>query len=549
MSLFADFPPVSTAEWLAAIQRDLKGKSPEGLNWQAEDGIVVKPFFRTEDLAGIQTGGAAPRGWRARCAITGDIPEGRRQIADALERGVEALSFYRMSIATRGDLTELLRDVPLNKVSLHFADPSPLEWLTTLPGIEKSTGSFAACGAGFAEHYQMVRAALPNWIPFFPDTSADTGSSAVEELGVMLATAAEYFVSLSDGGVEIADAAAHFGFALEIGSNYFFEIAKLRAARRLWPMVIRAFDPAAAAPVRIHARTSAWDQTLYDPHVNLLRTTTQAMAAVIGGCDWLTIRPFDSRHPVDRELSRRLALNVHLLLRHEAYFDKVADPAAGSWYIEWLTDRIARGAWKMFQEIEVQGGLMQTAWSGWLQQRLAAGRDARMTAIEERSRALVGVNQYANPEERLQGIESAQPAGAAAAYEELRLAANRWSSRTGKTPLVFVLRLGDPKIALARAEFTRSLFACGGFEAVDGGILEIPKSGAQIVVLCSSDHEYPPLLLRVRGFVPPDVPLLIAGYPKDEVGALRAAGVAGFVHLKSNPVQTLAEWQRHVGIR
>ncbi len=270
-----------------------------------------------------------------------------------------------------------------------------------------------------------------------------------------------------------------------IGSNYFFEIAKLRAARNLLPRA------------RIHARTSRWNKTIYDPYVNLLRSTTEAMAAVIGGCDSLTIAPFDSALGAASDRGRRLALSTHLLLKHEAHLDRVADPSEGSWYIEWLTQALVQEA-----------------------------RDPSPKPSPP-PHVFVGTNRYPNLKEH---ADPAAPDTQRATWplEQIRLA----NDRSGNPPRVLLVRKGDPKMSLARADFAINFFGSGGFRIVE-------KGPAELLVLCSSDAEYPELIADALQVGPP---MVIAGAPQD------LPGVAGFINLRSDPIAVLSEWQRRLGV-
>jgi len=227
------------------------------------------------------------------------------------------------------------------------------------------------------------------------------GGHAVQELAFSLATGVEYVRCLQGSGLSAAEAARSVFFSLSIGSDFFMEIAKLRAARLVWQEAVGAFGGGEEAQkLFLHARTSAFNKTRVDPYVNMLRVTTEAFAGICGGCDSMHVSPFDE--PFDRsdEFSRRIARNLQNLLKDEAHFDKVVDPAGGSWYVEVLTDQVARKAWRLFQEIEGMGGMRKALEHGFVQAQVAetAAKRARNTAT--RQDVYVGVNQYANPQEK-----------------------------------------------------------------------------------------------------------------------------------------------------
>jgi methylmalonyl-CoA mutase len=434
LDLARDFPPVSTAEWEAAIHADLAGADyQKKLVWRTPEGIAVKPYFRREDLPpSVGPVAAAENDW-------------------------------------------------------HIGDPGP-------------------------ERAGLIRA----------DIFHNEGANAVQELAFAIAAGAD----------RLAAGERDLSFVFAVGSNYFFEIAKLRAVRRLWAQVARAFG--APVSTHLHVRTATANKSLYDPYTNLLRVTTEALSAVLGGCDSLVVEPF--------EFSERLATNVQLLLKHEAHLDRVADPAAGSFYIEWLTDALAREAWKLFQQVESQGGFSQA--QAFIEREITTSRLAVEAAIASRRRTLVGVNNYPDLTEKSINPDAdvhfrwrmAEP------LERIRLRMERHAHATGHTPSVLLLTRGDAKMRIARATFCANFFGCGGFAIRESAQLE----PADLVVLCSSDAEYLALAQEIVTQV--QVPVIVAGNPKEQIDALKAAGVAGFVHIFSNLVDTLTEWQNKLGV-
>jgi methylmalonyl-CoA mutase len=365
----------------------------------------------------------------------------------------------------------------------------------------------------------------------------EAGATAVQEVAFALAHAADRLAA--DRPVRT------IGFA--IGGYHFMEIAKLRAARILIGQVQSAFADALedgvdrvsfgeTFAVHLHARTATANKTLYDPYVNLLRVTTEALSAIIGGCDSLTVVPC--------RFDRHLADNVQHILREESRLDAVMDPGAGSYYIEALTDAVAREAWALFQQIEAAGGLAAYQASGALDAAVAAARAAKEKAVAARRRILVGTNNYPNVQERALDAAGEVPDGwrLASVLEGVRLRTERHARTTGRTPRVLLLERGDIKMRKARAAFCLNFFGCGGFDVVTGEALV----EADLVVLCSADAEYLALAKEICPQVA--VPVLVAGNPKDQIEALQAAGVADFVHLFSNVVETLTRWQDRLGI-
>lgn len=370
------------------------------------------------------------------------------------------------------------------------------------------------------------------------DLVHDQGGTAVQELGYAIAEGVERLAELTSAGQSVDDAAKSIRFAFAIGSNYFFEIAKLRAARLLWARAVGAFGPEAESSCRmeIHARTALSNKSLYDPYTNLLRASTEALSAAIGGCDSLEVRAF--RFP------ERLAINVQRILREESHVDRVADPAGGSYYVEALTDALAREGWKLFQQVEAAGGYAKARQS--VEAAIAQSRTAKEKAIASRRKVLVGVNNYPNIAETAPEEPVRVPEGvwrAAEVFERIRRRTEEHAKKTGKRPTVLLLERGDLKMRQARSQFILNFFGCGGFDVVTSDRYE--GTDADLIVLCSSDAEYVALAQEVCPKV--TQPVVVAGNPKDQMEALNAAGVAGYVHVLSNAVETLTEWQNRLG--
>ena len=546
--LFGEFPPVATADWEEAIVRDLKGGDPQKLLWKTEEGIGVKPFYRAEDMPQIgKERRRAHTGWHIRYEIGEADPAAARALAArALEQGAQEIAFAGTRLTSSDDVRTLTRglDAP---VHFRFGDDAgrvleilpaglrgSLDYDPVFEGAQISPTARKFFGSDFSA--LAVRA----------EAYHHAGATAVEELAFALAAAAHYVRELGQA------AARELVVNFAAGGNYFFDIAKLRAARRVWAGLYPA------SSIRIHTRTSMWNKTAYGAHNNLLRATTEAMSAAIGGTDALTVGAFDEPYRRPDDFSRRLALTTQLILREEAHFDKVADPAAGSWYIEWLTGQIAREAQRLLEQIESQDGLLAAVKSGFVRETLSKSREAKLAAVAQRRRVLVGLNQYPDPQERIAGkVESLVPGRAAEPFEQIRLATERYAARTGgRAPLVLLLTYGDVKMRRARAGFITNFFGAGGFTISEPPAFPAPEAAAEyalstpadLVVLCSSDPEYPAFAAAVAPKLAARTPVLVAGLPKDSVEALKAAGVRDFIHIKSDAIATLKHWQKELGV-
>jgi methylmalonyl-CoA mutase len=230
----------------------------------------------------------------------------------------------------------------------------------------------------------------------------DGGASSTQEMAAVLSAAVFYLRELSDRGIPVEQIVPRMRLSVSIGGDYFIEIAKLRAMRLLWSRIMDAFEvPEDARSIHIHARTGLWNKTVFDPYVNMLRTTTEAFSAVVGGCDSLHVGPFDEVIREANEFSNRIAFNMHAILAEECDMRRVIDPAGGSWAVESLTDQMAASAWKTFQEIEAGGGIISALESGKLQESVEAVRQKRAKNIQRRKDVIVGTNSYPNATEEL----------------------------------------------------------------------------------------------------------------------------------------------------
>jgi methylmalonyl-CoA mutase len=234
------------------------------------------------------------------------------------------------------------------------------------------------------------------------------GSNAVQELAYVMASAVEYLNQLTNRGISVNEAANNMRFTFSIGSFYFMEIAKLRAARVLWSNILDVFGADdEAKKIEIHGKTSLNNQTMYDPYVNMLRTTTEAFSAIVGGVDSLHTNPFNESFAVPDEFARRIARNTQIILDEESHLSELIDPAGGSYYVESLTQEVADAAWNEFKKIEDMGGIIEALKSGYIQNKIESVVASRIKDIKKRKNVIVGTNMYVDPKEKKS--EAAQP--------------------------------------------------------------------------------------------------------------------------------------------
>lgn len=603
--LFTEFPPISTPEWEQAILKDLKGADyAKKLIWNSPEGIPVRPYYRSEDLDKLNSSEFNPmefgftkategksNAWLIRQDIeVTDYDQAKDKALYLLTRGVESIGFKIEEPHTIEEVREFLKDFPLGEAEFSFEGFVPMQILAVLNEMADSgkldpekvhgscqwdmLGDFSLHGS-FEFDEEQEFAEIADWIHQAQRFTGmkiigvhgrifhQAGSTIAQELAYSLAQANEYIAELAEIGMPAELTARKVSFHFAIGSNYFMEIAKFRAARMLWTRILEGhgIQKDQAPPMYIHAETSRWNQTVYDPYVNLLRNTTEAMSAAMAGIDSMTVLPFDYPFEVPTEFAERIARNQQILLKEEAYLDKVADPGAGSYYIESLTSLIAEVAWKLFQEVEAAGGYIDAFYEGIIQDAIVTAAMERDLNVAQRKEILLGTNQYPNPaEEMLPKVDSgkvrskvmdtdlaeAQPLNLYRAAEEFE-AIRFETERSGKKPVAFMLTTGNLAVRKARATFACNFFGCAGYTVIDNpgfatlaeGVEAAMKAKADIVVLCSSDNDYATLGIPFAGLVGTKAIPVIAGYPKEIIDQLKSAGIQHFIHVRSNVPETL----------
>ena len=603
--LFNEFAPIPTEKWEEIINKDLKGADYEKkLVWRTNEGFKVRPYYRAENLDDLNYLDVMPaefpytRGtkadsndWEIVQNVTEIEPAKANEVALAsIKGGATMISFTMQGVKTAQDLATLLSGLDLAKVGVQFTRPQGRAVQLTkdfIAYLEANHIDKAAVKGGIA--YDGISCCLRHGkFPTSEKAAMDTaielvnltadmpnfkvvnvrgiqmhngGATIVQELGYTLGIANEYLAYATSNGLTVEQMAKKMEVTLSIASNYFMEIAKLRAFRLLWATMVSQYQPKCdcACKVRINSVASSWNKTLYDPYVNMLRTTTEGMAASLGGADTIALQPFDVAFKHDDDFSRRISRNVQIILKEESYFNKVVDPAAGSYYIENLTDSLAEHAWKQFQEVEAQGGIIKLILSGEVKKAIEESCNKRNMDIATRKYILLGTNQYPNinetmldkveekPEEKVEGL---QPYRGAMAFEQLRLETERHAKQSGR-PKVFLLKIGNLAMRQARAGFTSNFFGCAGYEIIENAGFATVEEGieaakavkADIVVVCSSDEEYATFGIeaakaaKAAGFI-----FIVAGNPTESIDALKEAGADDFIHVRTNVLECLKKY-------
>ncbi|SFA44796.1 heterodimeric methylmalonyl-CoA mutase small subunit [Parageobacillus thermantarcticus] len=441
------FPIPSFAEWKQEVEKSLKGKPFEKLYSTTYENITIKPIYTRRDIESLThveqypgfpgyVRGTRPNGyiqepWKVSQEISATSPQEWNEIVKHdLARGqteihivLERLGFPVISL---DDMEAMFSDISLDKYSLRVdAGAQSLSFLALFAAyLRKRQMPFAAVRGtigmdpigtlaetghlsfSLASSYDVM-ADVAKWaknnmphvktIIVRGEPYHNGGANAVQELAFAFATAVEYINACLDRGLAIDDVASQIQFSFAVGSNFFMEIAKLRAARLVWANIVQAFGGSESAQkIAMHARTSYFTKTIYDPYVNMLRAAAEAFAATIGGADSLHVSPFDEAIGPADEFSRRIARNTQLILLEEAHIANVIDPAGGSYYVETLTAQVAEKTWKLFQQIEGKGGIVKALQDGFVQAEVENVAKQRKDNVKKRKEKIVGTNFYAN---------------------------------------------------------------------------------------------------------------------------------------------------------
>lgn len=605
--LFDQFPPVSTEEWRTKVEADLKGVPfDKKLVWRTNEGFNLQPMYRAEDIADLTTTDSLPgeypfvRGtkcdndWLTRQDIIADSPEQANKIAlNVLGKGVTSLGF-KIKEPSVAEISTLLEGIDTAQFEINFTccprkaldlTKALCEYLQSKGTATEFKGSidfnpyrpalrhgkaFGADIASLAKEIVEAAANVPGLkvLAVDSDMLSNAGAYIYQELGYALAWGAEWLSMLTDAGMKVDQIAKRVKFNMGVSSNYFMELAKFRAARMLWAKIVKQYEPEClcACKMAVHANTSTFNQTIYDAHVNLLRSQTEAMSAALAGVDSITVTPFDTPYKTPDDFSERIARNQQFLLKEESHLDKVVDPAGGSYYVEHLTVAIAEQAWKLFLDVEANGGFLACVNDGKIQAAVTESSEKRHSDVARRKEILLGTNQYPNinemaadkiavsgckcgcnhNEETCEANVAALPKTRAASdFEALRLATEAASNR----PKVFMLTIGNLAMRLARAQFSTNFFGCAGYEIIDNLGFDTVENGidaaierkADVVVLCSSDDEYAELAPKAFAYLNGRAEFVVAGAPAC-MEELKAVGIKDFVHVRCNVLDTLRDF-------
>ncbi len=424
--LFKEFSPVSAAAWKEQITKDLKGTAFESLLWKNADGITIQPFYTVENTDGKKTPLFSDPDWEI--AVELKHKNNTEINAAALKALSEGASALFIEIHEQTDLVQALNEVQAEYIVVNYVvkcslqhflqkleayvhhnkfDSAKLRGAIVIDPLAHllQTGNWFKCQTAELLELAELQKTKNNLHTLCIDAALyhNAGATASFELACILTHAHELVVKCTENGTTATQLENKIWIKLAVGPDFFLETAKLRALRKLWNLVAEQYG--IQGQLYIHCETSLLNNSILDAYNNMLRTTTEGMSAVIGGCDSLLVHAFDAVYKNENNFSRRMAINQQHILKEESYLNKVADIGAGSYYIETLTDQLAETAWAQFKNIESKGGWLACVKAGFIQQEIGTQAALLQQNINEGKQTLLGVNKFPNPKETIAEIE------------------------------------------------------------------------------------------------------------------------------------------------
>ncbi len=411
--LFDDFDPISSKQWKQRIQFELDGADyNDTLIWNSPEDIQVKPFYHRDEFKGSFSSNTKATAFKiCQNIFVHDLTKSNLRALDSIARGAESLRFTIINEQT--DVEKLLENLPLEKLTIYFnLGFLSIDFIKKIEAIAQHKNANLFCNLDPIGHL----AKEGNWFVTNEKNNFETlellskstktisiisidsglyqnaGATMVQQIAYSLAHANEYFNRISKIDKPIV-------FQVSVGTNYFFEIAKLRALRLLFNLIAKEYNH--NVDCHILVSPTKRNKTLYDYNVNILRTTTECMSSILGGADAIANLPYDAIYHKDNEFGDRIARNQLLILKHESYFDKVNNPADGSYYIESLTQQLAEKALALFHDIEAQGGFLKQLNVGIIQRKIQESANKEQELFDAGKEILLGTNKHLNTNERM----------------------------------------------------------------------------------------------------------------------------------------------------
>jgi methylmalonyl-CoA mutase len=613
LSLARDFPPAQEADWQALVKEALKGTPLTSLRSTTYDGIVIEPLYARAKGGNVIPGRGPGEAWGVMQRI--DLPDAEAastQILNDLNNAASGLVLvfegavgdYGYALPpTEQAIEAALKGVHLDAgiaLELDFGPPSRQAAALVANYVKAKAlapssasirfgfdplGAMAARGVApkpWSELAPEVTALISGLVeqdftgPFFVTDGRPVhaaGGSEAQELAFVLANALAYLRALEAQGMSLDDARRFIFFRLAADQDQLLTIAKFRAIRKLWARIeeVCGLTPSRAC---VTGETAWRMMTKRDPYGNIVRGTIATLAAAVGGADVVTVLPFSAALGIPDAFARRIARNMQAILIEEANLYRVADPAAGSGAIEYLTDQLCEKAWTLFQEIERAGGAAKALETGLIQKAVAKVRAERDANIASRRDSLIGTSDFPDLTEEPETVleaPKASPGGAAVGrriqplprlrlaepFERLRDQSDAYLALHGQRPKVFLACLGRASDFTARASFAKSLFEAGGIEAVSAEGAPTPEdlarafagSGAKLACLCSSDKVYEREAVGAAKSLESAGAshLYLAGRPGANSQALEAAGIGTFLYQGCDTLDLLQSVYERVG--
>ena len=591
--LFNDFAHASKQDWVELAIKDLKGQDFEKkLITKSLEGFSLLPFYTEEDSATfgwLQTynnlinapseiPGMPPRLWHNAVSIsTEDVRAAAEEIKFVLDNGADALV---LELEGKIDFHALLKDVLPQYIQI-WLKPKVLD-LSALEGFfswyaQKDLSHHELYGGVIYDSFSQALSAkvqkeniineiiaihgqtagYPNFRGICIDAAVyhNAGGHAVQELGYSLALAVDIIDAMTGSAIDAEAFFKNFFVKSAVGSHYFMELAKVKAFRIAFHQLSVLYQ-VDVHPVDVHvfAETSQWTKTAIDPYNNIIRNTSEAMSAILGGCNTLQVYPHDSVHHRPDTFSKRMARNISSILKEESYFDKVVDPSAGSYYLESLINNLYQESIKQLKETEALGGWWASYQKHILQESIRQVRKTKHDDLSTRKTILVGVNQYVNtgdkstvevqhPEEeeyQLKAWTLSDP------YVQMKASMDTFFGDYPQYKEVRLLALSAQ--ARPRMDFSRNFFEAAGFtvQETKGALQTLVEEGKQcqesIIVFCGTEEDYGRDAVHLaEGLRQNRKVLVLAGYPQDLVTPLIDAGLKTFIHLKTNVIETISQ--------
>jgi len=584
-SLFHEFPAVSREDWKKKATAELKETPYDSIVWQTPDGFKLEPWYSHEEkeqLLDIPFYKPINSWKNCRQIIVDDPIAANKAALQSFELDAAAIEFLITdpALCSPENLNHLFNGIKPEAVAIFFSGNLPpaaelLKTLLAIPGFSENSGGLLAESSAATIEQDAELFSFGKLFPLFGLLGIDIipyhekGSTAVQEIALALGGVSDCLHRYFAAGVPADSIVSAINIILPVGSSHFTELAKPRALRYLLMHLLKAYGASGKSLPALFARTSKRNHSLLDPYTNVLRLTTEAVSAVLGGYDTLQIGAFDTGLSVNTEVAERITGNIHLILKEEASLDRVVDPAHGSHYIETLTKNLAESAWTLFKEIEAEGGLAEANDRGFIQKIISEAETKRRKTLDNRKKTIIGVNRYPWPlgAERVVKIRALEVAveqlpegNETAGYELLRLKTLSYGLKSGRTPSIFIWMLGDPAVSFRQAAFAEDFFKCGGFEIADRTALPLEESSYRaalqsnpdIIVLCIAEKDSVPSALNLTSSLralKPGIITVMAGKPPKEHEKLLNAGIDSFIYTGINVLEMLKSYQHKTGVK